>query len=361
MQTKISIVVPTFNRCQDLQITIDSILEQEFSDYEVIVVDNGPSHDGTNQLMQNYVKTYAHIKYYQTALAGVVFARSLGSMLATGEIILQIDDDVTFLDRETLSKTERIFRNFEVDILGVLALKQEALVQKAIQRSQGVAVGSIVKLNHLLQGIGNISFLYDLTKGFEQLVEEPVGLYKIESFQGCFLAYSSSAFQKLQNWDVNYAKVGSKISIREETDLLVRARSSGLQIYYTNYTSVLHRVAQRSNTLVARGKGAKHYFYYASAHSYMAMKDMLETSSKKRIGLWVIHQLLIGQFKNPGLLFLLKSKSGIRAICSNFAGFFYGFLFALIVPRKFLGSPEQYLIGTVFEAEKSTEAHLLSK
>jgi glycosyltransferase involved in cell wall biosynthesis len=355
---KISIIIPTFNRAKDLEITLDSILKQAYSNYEVIVVDNGPSNDGTDVLMRRYVSTHHQIKYYRTSLAGVVCARSIGSLLATGQILLQIDDDLTFFDQNTLAKTEFIFSNFNVDVLGALALKQESQVKRVIERSHLVDENSLIKINHSLKGVGNISFLYDITKSLEQLVEEPIGVYKIESFQGCFLAYSRSAFQKLHNWDINYVKVGSKVSIREETDFLLRAGRIGLQVYYTNYTSVQHRVAERSSSLVARAQGFKHYFYYASSQSYMAMKDMLEHGSKKKIALWVIYQLFIGQSRNPGMLSLLKSKRGIGAICANFVGFFYGFMFALMIARKFIDTAEQHLIADSSELAKLVETQV---
>jgi len=57
----ISVVIPTYNRCIFLKAAIDSVISQSFSDYELIVVDDG-STDDTLPLFRSYGEALVYIK-----------------------------------------------------------------------------------------------------------------------------------------------------------------------------------------------------------------------------------------------------------------------------------------------------------
>ena len=56
---KVSVIIPTYNRAQLVQETIDSVLRQSYKNYEIIVIDDG-STDDTEILLRRYAE---HIKY----------------------------------------------------------------------------------------------------------------------------------------------------------------------------------------------------------------------------------------------------------------------------------------------------------
>ena len=53
-----SIVIPTYNRAHLLEATLNSILNQTFTDFEVLIIDDG-STDGTQTLVNNFITKHA--------------------------------------------------------------------------------------------------------------------------------------------------------------------------------------------------------------------------------------------------------------------------------------------------------------
>jgi len=90
---RLSIVVPTYNCTRYIKRTIESILMQTYSSYEVIVVDDG-STDDTRIVLQNYQN---RIKYVYQENKGVSAARNYGIQLARGEFIAFLDADDLYL------------------------------------------------------------------------------------------------------------------------------------------------------------------------------------------------------------------------------------------------------------------------
>lgn len=87
---KISIVIPVYNGEKVLDRTIKSILKQNYTNYEVIIVENG-STDGTWDLLQQLAVKHISIKIWQNSIKGILHARYKGIQVATGEYITFID------------------------------------------------------------------------------------------------------------------------------------------------------------------------------------------------------------------------------------------------------------------------------
>lgn len=87
---KLSIIIPTYNSAHFLPETLESILNQDYEDYELIVVDDG-STDNTRELIQSYgVRiTYLH----QENSGGCSMPRNVGIRYASGEYIAIFDAD----------------------------------------------------------------------------------------------------------------------------------------------------------------------------------------------------------------------------------------------------------------------------
>jgi glycosyltransferase involved in cell wall biosynthesis len=90
MNPTVSVVIPTYNRADKVGKTIDSALAQTFTDYEVIVVDDGSS-DETGRVLRNVYGD--RIRYFFQNNQGVSVARNKGIAEARGEWIAFLDSD----------------------------------------------------------------------------------------------------------------------------------------------------------------------------------------------------------------------------------------------------------------------------
>src|ERR1051326_4580119 len=92
---KVSVVIPTKNRCALLAQAIDRVETQTVprEHYEVIVVDND-STDDTRRVLEKKSRAYSNLKFGFQEKPGAAATRNAGLQLAKGDLILFIDDDV---------------------------------------------------------------------------------------------------------------------------------------------------------------------------------------------------------------------------------------------------------------------------
>ncbi|MCP2520499.1 glycosyltransferase [Candidatus Aminicenantes bacterium AC-708-M15] len=94
---EVSVIIPTYNRASFLKEAIESVLNQEYSDFELIIIDDG-STDNTKEIIKQYE---GKLKYYYQSHKGVSPARNAGLKLARGDFI-------AFLDSDDLWKKEKL-------------------------------------------------------------------------------------------------------------------------------------------------------------------------------------------------------------------------------------------------------------
>jgi len=102
---KISVVIPSFNKVKFIKKTLDSILDQKYSNLEVIIQDGG-STDGTLEILKSYHKKYEKIiKLESKKDNGQLDAINTGLKKATGEILTYINADDVYENKafETVS------------------------------------------------------------------------------------------------------------------------------------------------------------------------------------------------------------------------------------------------------------------
>jgi len=89
---EISVIVPSYNHGEFISETLNSIINQTFSKWECIIVDDGSS-DNTRQVIQEYCDKDSRFEYVYQNNSGVSAARNNGISLAKGEFILPLDAD----------------------------------------------------------------------------------------------------------------------------------------------------------------------------------------------------------------------------------------------------------------------------
>ena len=89
---KISVIVPVYNTAQFLPRCIESILSQSFTDFELLLIDDG-STDGSGKICDAYAEKDNRIRVFHKENGGVSSARNLGLDNARGEWVTFVDSD----------------------------------------------------------------------------------------------------------------------------------------------------------------------------------------------------------------------------------------------------------------------------
>lgn len=95
---KISVIIPVYNGEKTIERTIQSVLHQTFTDFELLIINDG-SQDRTIEIIQSM--TDPRIKLYSYSNAGLAASRNRGIELATGQFL-------TFLDADDLWTSDKL-------------------------------------------------------------------------------------------------------------------------------------------------------------------------------------------------------------------------------------------------------------
>jgi GT2 family glycosyltransferase len=105
----ISVVIPTYNRCELLRRALLSVFSQTLLPTEVAVIDDG-STDGTSTMIRN---EFPEVAYYRQENSGVSSARNLGIQHTTGDWLAFLDSDDEWLPEKLIRQTAALVDNPE--------------------------------------------------------------------------------------------------------------------------------------------------------------------------------------------------------------------------------------------------------
>jgi glycosyltransferase involved in cell wall biosynthesis len=165
---KFSVITPCLNRAELIGPTIESVIAQDYSDFEHWIIDGG-STDGTLDLL----KRYRHLRLVSEADRGVYDAMNKGIRLATGEVLILLNSD-DLLARGAFSLVADIFRN----AVGTMIVSAGCQIFQS--RSDGVEIEmhryddprrNALSLRNVTIGTPNINARFFRRKVFEQIGE----------------------------------------------------------------------------------------------------------------------------------------------------------------------------------------------
>lgn len=112
---KLSIIMPVYNSELYLEKSIESIINQDFNDYELICVNDG-SNDNSKKILEKYAKKNKKIKIINQENKGVIKARIAGYEAATGKYIAWVDSD-DFIEKEMFSRLINAANENKADVV----------------------------------------------------------------------------------------------------------------------------------------------------------------------------------------------------------------------------------------------------
>jgi glycosyltransferase involved in cell wall biosynthesis len=173
MDDLITVVIPAYNRSKVIEGAIYSVLNQSYSNFEIIVVNDG-SNDNTSDIVKQLVQQESKIKYLEHSISlGAQSARNTGIKAAKGEWIAFLDSDDQWLfdsleKRLNLVKEQNIqvvysecyvfTKDYQLKLFGIPPMKGNIYVDiltKPAPMFQSLLVSKIIleKINYLDENI----------------------------------------------------------------------------------------------------------------------------------------------------------------------------------------------------------------
>ncbi|MBW4650172.1 MAG: glycosyltransferase [Kastovskya adunca ATA6-11-RM4] len=218
---KISAIICTHNREQYLGAAIDSLLQQDFDSYEVIVVDNASS-DRTSEIVKERL-SHPRLKYVYEPITGLSVARNRGAKESQGEILAYLDDDAVASLGWLRVLVEAYEKNEKLAIAGG---KVTLLWPEGITAPSWLSAGLA----------GNLG-AYDL--GEEMVYIKQPGLTP----RGLNYSIRRNFLEQIGGFDVNLGRVGKNLLSNEEVHMTELALKQGWQVAYLPEALVAHNVA----------------------------------------------------------------------------------------------------------------------
>lgn len=116
MDYNVSIIIPNFNRASYLKESLESVVNQNYTHWEVLVVDDGSS-DESKKIVANLIKEDARVKWIERKgnLKGASVCRNLGIKEASGDFVVFLDSDDLLASHCLEQRLEIMNKNPELD------------------------------------------------------------------------------------------------------------------------------------------------------------------------------------------------------------------------------------------------------
>lgn len=111
---KVTIIVPVYNTEKELKSTLDSLINQTYSDIEILIINDG-STDNSEKIIYEYKEKTDKIVYIKKENTGIADTRNLGISKATGDYILFVDSD-DYISEDLIEKLRKYMEQ-NIDII----------------------------------------------------------------------------------------------------------------------------------------------------------------------------------------------------------------------------------------------------
>lgn len=218
--TRISAIICTHNREDYLGAAIDSLLAQDFDDYEVIVVDNA-STDQTRAIVEARL-SHPRLRYIYEPHLGLSVARNAGAQKARGAILAYLDDDA----EAASGWLTAIAKIYDHDEQVAIAGGKVTLIWPPNRTPPAWLSPNMA---------GNLG-AYDL--GDEVIYITQPGLTP----RGLNYSIRADFLDKIGGFDLNLGRVGKNLLSNEELYMTEKALEMGFKVAYLPDARVAHNV-----------------------------------------------------------------------------------------------------------------------
>jgi glycosyltransferase involved in cell wall biosynthesis len=219
----ITVAVCTRNRAEQLAKTLEALSNQTYQNFEVLVIDNAPSDETTQQKVAEFTQNLK-FRYLVEERPGLDFARNRAIKEAQGHILAYTDDDAQ-PDPDWLTEMARAFADPQVDAMTGLVVPAE------------LETPAQITFEDLYGGFG---------KGFERILyhrSRPTRRsfpYSAGKFgAGCNMAFRLQIFEQIGDFD-EALDVGTPTGGGGDIDIFIRVLRGGFTLLYEPRAVVRH-------------------------------------------------------------------------------------------------------------------------
>lgn len=201
----VSVIIPTYNGEKFIKNAIDSVLQQDYNNIEIIVI-NDCSKDKSLDIIFDLQKKDKRIKVFENDINfGFVKSLNIGTEKATGKYIARLDDDDLWIDKDKLKKQVAFLEKNSDYVLvgsGVIAKtpnKEEIIrylspetdkeIKKSLLSDNVFAHSSVVFLKNIFEEVGKYSEKFGFFSDWDLWLKMGI-LGKLYNFQEYFIVYT---------------------------------------------------------------------------------------------------------------------------------------------------------------------------
>ena len=148
-----SVIIPVYNVEKYLSQCIDSVLKQDFTDYEIILVDDG-STDNSPNICDEYAEKYTQIKVIHKTNGGLSDARNFGIKEAQGDYLIFLDSDDFWKGKSILSEIRLIIDKKNPDLIihsfTYFYTKEKYIEERILEDKNELSFGLVKDLKKLI-------------------------------------------------------------------------------------------------------------------------------------------------------------------------------------------------------------------
>ena len=238
-----SIVIPTYNRTEHIEICLDHVLRQSVSPVEIVVVDASPGHE-TEQILERYPDvTYVRSRHGRGTTAT---SRAIGVAHSTGDVVVFLDDDAY----PAATWLEELLKRYDApDVAGVGGRTDNGRPE---EEGEGLDL------------VGRLLPDGRLTGYFAAVTPGDVD---VDHLLGANMSIRRDVIDQLGGIRDFYPGT----CLREESDIALRARQAGYRLVYTPDALVRHMGGS-----YAKGRRFDlRYEYYGARNHVVLLKTAL--------------------------------------------------------------------------------------
>lgn len=179
---KISIIVPVYNTEKYIERCINSILNQEFKDFQLIIINDG-STDSSEKKILSLTNKLSNVIYKKIKNSGVAHARNYGLKYVEGEYVAFVDSD-DFIDKTMLNKLYKTASKNKCDIVscGYKKIYNDGIFKEVHPKDISCYGKSLVDSKNILLNtnpyITNKLFKYDMIRDNNISFDEDLRIFE---------------------------------------------------------------------------------------------------------------------------------------------------------------------------------------